>query len=179
MSNQQDLIKRAEKIRLVIFDVDGVLTDGGLYRGDDGQETKRFHSRDGLGMSLLRDSGVDIAFITGRTSNVVEHRAAELKIQHVYQGKREKLPAFEALCEELGIRHDEVAYMGDDLIDLSVLVRVGLALTVSDAHPEVIKRAHWVSHYPGGKGAAREACEMILQYQGRWDAILAKYLGSD
>jgi 3-deoxy-D-manno-octulosonate 8-phosphate phosphatase (KDO 8-P phosphatase) len=176
MTNQDSLMKRVKKIRLVIFDVDGVLTDGGLYHTSDGQEIKRFHSRDGLGIRLLKDNGIATAIITGRQSNVVAHRAKELAIDHVHQGKRHKTEAFLSLCEELSLSADEVAFMGDDLIDLPVMSRVGLALAVQDAHDDVLKHAHWVSQYGGGKGAAREACEMILTTQGKWDDIVAGYL---
>ncbi len=176
MANQQDLIERTKKIRVMVFDVDGVLTDGGLYRSDDGLEIKRFHSRDGLGIRLLQNSGVETAIITGRTSEVVRLRAEELGIEHVYQGRKNKVPALEALAEKLSIGLDNFAYMGDDLVDLPVLTRVGLALTVAQAHHEVIKRAHWVSRFSGGNGAAREACELIMQYQCTWDEAMSGFL---
>lgn len=176
MLNSEDLIKRATEIRLMIFDVDGVLTDGGLFRTDEGPEIKRFHARDGLGMRMLMDSGVDIAIITGRTSEVVKHRATELSITHVYQGKKQKLPSYIELIEQLGLEHEQVAYMGDDLIDLPVLTRVGLAMAPCNAHTEVLSRSHWHSSAMPGNGAAREACELILQAQGKWQAILDSYL---
>lgn len=176
MVNSESLKERAAKIRLVIFDVDGVLTDGGLFRTDEGFEIKRFHSRDGLGMRLLMDNGIDIAIITGRTSDVVQHRAVELSITHIYQGKKQKLPSYLELVEQLNLKHDEVAYMGDDLIDLPVLTRVGLAMAPCNAHAEVISRSHWCSTAKPGNGAVREACELILQAQGKWDAILDGYL---
>lgn len=172
----QELQQRAEKIRLIIFDVDGVLTDGGLYRLDDGQEMKRFHSRDGLGMRLLKEGGLDTAIITGRTSKVVSHRAGELGVKWVYQGKKHKLPAFLELCETASLTPDQVAYMGDDLIDLPVLMRAGLALAPGNAHPEVLQRAHWKSSAMPGNGAAREASEMLLKAIGKWDEVLAGYL---
>lgn len=167
--------KRAEDISLVIFDVDGVLTDGGLYLSDDGQETKRFHARDGLGMKMLHQSGIQLAIITGRTSDVVAHRARELNIDHVYQGRKDKLPAFEQLCASTGKAASEIAYMGDDLIDLPVLRRVGLALTVPNAHDEVAEIAHWVSTASAGNGAAREACEFILRSKGLYGAAVERY----
>ncbi len=176
MLNNHDLKERAKKVRLAIFDVDGVLTDGGLFRTDEGLEVKRFHSRDGLGIRLLIDSGVDVAIITGRSSEVVKHRAAELGITHIYQGKKKKLPSYFDLVEELGLEHDQVAYMGDDLIDLPLLSRVGLAMVPCNAHAEVITRSHWQSSAMPGNGAAREACELILQAQEKWDAILDGYL---
>ncbi len=176
MSESQDLIDRIKHIRLLIFDVDGVLTDSGLYRYDDGQESKRFNSRDGLGIRLLKSTGIKTGIITGRTSAVVEHRASELEIDHVYQGKAQKAETFLSLCEKLNLPHHQVAYMGDDIIDLPVMIRVGLSLTVAGAHPEVAKRAHWVSQFTGGQGAAREACELIMHHQNSWEAVLARYL---
>ena len=176
MTSQLDLNERVKKIRLAIFDVDGVLTDAGLFRTDDGQEIKRFNSRDGLGLRLLQNSGVQLAIITGRNSRVVEHRAAELGISHLYQGCKQKAPAFLEICDKLSVSAEEAAYMGDDLIDLPILTRCGLALAVADGHPEVVSRAHWVSQFGGGKGAAREACELIMKQQGTWQAALDGYL---
>ncbi|HBR95962.1 MAG TPA: 3-deoxy-manno-octulosonate-8-phosphatase KdsC [Gammaproteobacteria bacterium] len=176
MTSQQDLIARAKNIKLIVFDVDGVLTDGGLYRSDDGQETKRFNARDGLGMRLLQRTGITLAIITGRSSQVVEHRARELGIEHVYQGQKAKETAFADLCERLNLQPSDAAYMGDDLIDLPVLTRAGLALAVADAHPEVLSRCHWASQHTGGRGAAREACELIMKHQGTWESTLAGYL---
>ena len=176
MTVSKELISKIKKIRLLIFDVDGVLTNSGLYRLDDGQEGKRFSSRDGLGIRLLQSTGVKIGIITGRTSKVVEHRCRELQIEHVYQGKTEKAATFIGLCEELALSHDEAAYMGDDIIDLPVLTRAGLALTVADAHPDVASRCHWASQAKGGYGAAREACELIMKHQGTWEEVLYRYL---
>ena len=171
-----DLLDRIRRIRVAVFDVDGVMTDSGLYRTDDGLEIKRFSSRDGLGMRLLRDHGVPTAIITGRESQLVAHRARELGVDHLYQGRRKKLPALDELCQALSVSYDQVAYMGDDLIDLPVLTRAGLALGVSNADPEVLKRAHWVATQPAGNGAVREACELILRGQDKWEGILADFL---
>lgn len=162
----QDIYQRARQIKLVIFDVDGVLTDGRIIIGDDGEEYKAFHSRDGHGMKLLQYTGVDIAIITGRTSNVVEHRMQSLGIKHIYQGKQVKLPAFEELVEQLGITPDDCAYVGDDWVDLAIMRRVGLAIAVQDADEMVKKHAHWVTGAGGGKGAAREVCELLMEAQG-------------
>jgi 3-deoxy-D-manno-octulosonate 8-phosphate phosphatase (KDO 8-P phosphatase) len=167
---------KAEKIKLIIFDVDGVLTDGSLFYGDDGQEYKAFQSRDGHGMKMLQKSGVDIAFITGRTSEVVKHRAKNLGIDHVYQGQLQKLPAFKTLLEQLKISPEEVAYVGDDVVDLPVMIRVGLAITVSDGHDLAKKHAHWITQNRGGHGAAREICEFIMQSQGTWDSLIQEYI---
>ncbi len=172
----QDIIEKAREVRLVIFDVDGVLTDGSLFFGDDGQEYKAFHSRDGHGMKMLQKSGVPIGIITGRTSKVVEHRMNNLGIEHVYQGKLDKLPAFEELCAKLGVTPEQVAYVGDDVVDLPILRRVGLAVAVQDAHPLVKQHAHWTSEHGGGRGAARDLCELILSAQGNLDDALAPYL---
>lgn len=174
----QDLLERASRLRLVVFDVDGVLTDGSLYLGDDGQEYKAFNSRDGHGMAMLRDSGVTLAVITGRRSEVVRIRMQSLGIEHVHQGCRDKLPTFLALTQQLGIAHEACAYMGDDLMDLPVMRRVGLAAAVADAHPVVREHADWCAPSAGGRGAARDLCELILRAQGKLDALVAAYLGT-
>ncbi|MCU7854805.1 MAG: HAD-IIIA family hydrolase, partial [Candidatus Thiodiazotropha sp. (ex Lucinoma borealis)] len=135
----QDIHTKASGVKLVIFDVDGVLTDGSLYLGDDGQEYKAFNSRDGHGMKMLQKSGVVIGIITGRTSEVVRIRMEGLGIEHVYQGKHDKLPAYQELRGKLGLTDGQVAYVGDDVVDLPIMRRVGLAIAVNDAHPFVIQ----------------------------------------
>jgi 3-deoxy-D-manno-octulosonate 8-phosphate phosphatase (KDO 8-P phosphatase) len=172
----QDIHAKAAGIKMVIFDVDGVLTDGGLFIGDDGQEYKQFHSKDGHGMVMLQNSGVDIAIITGRTSEVVRIRMASLGIEHVFQGQREKLPAYEALKAATGLDDGQIAYVGDDVVDLPVMVRVGLAVTVQDGHPMAKQHAHWVTASGGGRGAAREVCEMIMDAQGTLAPALQSYI---
>lgn len=172
----QDILEQAARVRLVIFDVDGVLTDGSLFLDDQGVEYKAFHSRDGHGMKMLQLTGVAIAVITGRTSHVVVHRMENLGIRHVYQGQLDKLPAFEAICEELGVPPEAVAYVGDDVVDLPVMKRVGLAVAVGDAHALVRRHAHWTTEAAGGRGAAREVCELLMQAQGTLETELAKYL---
>ena len=171
-----DIHQKARDIRLVIFDVDGVLTDGRLFLGDDGQEYKAFHSRDGHGMTMLLQSGVKIAIITGRSSEVVRLRMAHLGIEHVYQGHRDKLPPYQELKAVLGIDDAQIAYVGDDVVDLPVMGRVGLAIAVQDAHPLVKRHTHWQTHRPGGQGAAREVCELIMEAQGTLPALLEWYL---
>lgn len=166
----------ATRIRLVIFDVDGVLTDGSLFIGDDGQEYKAFNSRDGHGMKMLQTTGVRIAIITGRTSEVVKHRVADLGIEHLYQGQRDKMVAFERLVHDLSLDPSEIAYVGDDLVDLPVMRRVGLAVAVQDAHPLVKQHAHWQTPSNGGRGAARDVCEMIMEAQGTLQSHLQGYL---
>ncbi|NOZ52651.1 MAG: 3-deoxy-manno-octulosonate-8-phosphatase KdsC [Gammaproteobacteria bacterium] len=172
----QDITEKAKQIKLVVFDVDGVLTDGSLFYGDDGQEYKAFNSRDGHGMKMLIASGVDVGIITGRTSDVVKHRMQNLNITHVYQGQLEKLPAFEALLEKLSLTADQVAYVGDDVVDLPVMIRAGLAITVPGAHPLAIKHAHWVTTLDAGRGAARDVCELIMKAQGTYEPAMLKYL---
>lgn len=172
----QDILERAARIRLVIFDVDGVLTDGSLYLSDSGEEYKAFHSRDGHGIKMLQRTGVQVAVITGRTSNVVIHRMRDLGVSLLYQGSIEKLPVFENLIEQLGVEPDHVAYVGDDVVDLPVMRRVGFAIAVQDAHPLVKKHAHWQTPNGGGRGAARDVCELIMEAQGTLDEALGKYL---
>ncbi len=172
----KDILEKAAKVKLVIFDVDGVLTDGSLFFGDDGQEYKAFNSRDGHGIKMLMGHGVELAVITGRSSQVVLHRMKNLGISNIYQGQRDKVPAFEKLLADLGIAAEHTAYVGDDVVDLPVMRRVGLAIAVQDAHAFVKKHAHWQTTSRGGRGAAREVCELILEAQGKLDAELEKYL---
>ena len=171
-----DALRRAESVRLMIFDVDGVLTDGRLYYTDSGAEMKAFSTLDGLGIRMLMSSGIEIAIITGRRSEVVSHRARDLGISHVLQGVAEKRPAVLGLTASLGLAPESCGYMGDDLVDLPVLTRCGFAATTREA-PEIVKRhAHFISTQPAGAGAVREVCEMILKAQGKLDAALAPYL---
>ena len=172
----KDINEKAARIRLLIFDVDGVLTDGSLFVGDDGQEYKAFNSRDGHGIKMLQKYGVEIAIITGRTSQVVEHRMANLGITHIYQGKLDKLPAYEELRKNLGISVEETAYVGDDVVDLPVMRRVGLAIAVQDAHPLVRQHSHWQTPSTGGRGAARDVCEMLMEAKGVLQDELGRYL---
>ncbi len=162
----QDILDRAKQIKLVIFDVDGVLTDGRIIMGDDGEEYKAFHSRDGHGMRLLQYTGVEIGIITGRTSMVVEHRMTSLGINYVFQGQKVKLPAFKELIKALKLKPDQCAYVGDDWVDLAIMRQVGLAIAVQDADSLVKKHAHWITPSKGGHGAAREVCELIMEGQG-------------
>ena len=172
----KDILERAARIRLLIFDVDGVLTDGSLFVGDDGQEYKAFHSQDGHGIKMLQQYGVEIAIITGRTSRVVEHRMANLGIKHVFQGRLEKLPAFEELTQRLSVDPDDTAYVGDDVVDLPIMRRVGLAIAVQDAHPLIKQHAHWQTPRGGGRGAARDVCELLLEAQGNLQRAMERYL---
>ena len=157
-----DLIARARRVRIAIFDVDGVLTDGGLYYSDAGDAMKRFDVRDGMGMKLLQNSGVELAIITSRRAASVRLRADDLGIARVHQGVAEKLVAFETVLAETGVAAEEAAFLGDDLVDLPVLRRCGFAATVAGAPAQVRRHAHFVTRAAGGHGAAREFCEMIL-----------------
>lgn len=170
------VIERARAIKLMVFDVDGVLTDGRLYLGDDGQEYKAFNSRDGHGMRMLMDSGVALALLTGRQSQVVSRRAVDLGIKHVIQGRRDKLPAFDDLLSALNLSPDAAAFVGDDLVDLPVMRRAGLGIAVADAVAEVRAHADWVTSCAGGQGAAREACELIMRAQGQLECQISAYL---
>jgi 3-deoxy-D-manno-octulosonate 8-phosphate phosphatase (KDO 8-P phosphatase) len=172
----QDIYERARKIRMVIFDVDGVLTDGTLYLGDDGQEYKAFHSRDGHGMVTLQATGVAIGVITGRSSEVVRIRMESLGVTRVYQGRRAKGPAYAELKAATGLADEAIAYVGDDVVDLPPMRQVGLAVAVADAHPLVIEHAHWQTRNSGGRGAAREVCELVMEAQGTLGRITTDYL---
>jgi len=167
---------RAKNIKLIVFDVDGVMTDGSLYLCDDGQEYKAFNSHDGLGMKMLKASGVEMAIITGRTSNVVVKRAENTGVAHFYQGVEDKLEALEHLAQKLGLELSQCAFMGDDVLDLPPMRRSGLSLTVPAAPPLVKQHAHYVTTREGGRGAIREVVELIMQAQGTYDAQMARFL---
>ncbi|WP_148895079.1 KdsC family phosphatase [Geothermobacter ehrlichii] len=166
---------RLRKIRLLLLDVDGVLTDGRIIINDRGEETKAFHVRDGHGMKLLQRSGVRIGIITGRQSRVVAHRMRELGVDLVVQGSKNKLLPFRRILEQEGLGEDEVAYVGDDLVDLPILRRVGFAATVADACEDLVSHVHYVASRRGGDGAVREICEMILKARGDWEEVTARY----
>lgn len=170
------LTSRAKLIRLIAFDVDGVMTDGGLYFSDSGEEFKRFNSLDGHGLKMLKASGVELAIITGRTSRCVTARAQNLGISHVYQGVEHKLETMIGLLKKLNLARDAAAYMGDDVVDLSVMRHVGLSITVPEAPQLVREHSNYVTRRGGGHGAVREACELIMSAQGTLDAQLAPYL---
>jgi len=172
----KDILEKAKNIKVVIFDIDGVLTDGSLFIGDDGQEYKAFNSRDGHGLKMLQNNGVLVAIITGRTSEVVKHRIRDLGIKHVYQGQHDKTIAFRDLLETLDISAEECAYVGDDVVDLPVMSQVGLAIAVQDAHHMVLKHSHWQTPSNGGRGAGRDVCEMIMEAQGTLESELNSYL---
>jgi 3-deoxy-D-manno-octulosonate 8-phosphate phosphatase (KDO 8-P phosphatase) len=165
-----DILARAAKIRLVAFDVDGTLTDGRLWYGEDGRETKVFHVHDGLGLKRLQANGVQVALITARISHPVALRAEELDIAHVYQGQGDKRACLLELIDALHLIPEQVAFVGDDLPDLPPMHLAGLAVAVANAHPWVVEQAHWQTRLGGGMGAAREVCDLILRAQGKSDA---------
>lgn len=171
-----DLLQRAKGIRLAVFDVDGVLTDGKLYFLVDGSEFKTFNTLDGHGIKMLINSGVRTAIISGRSTPVVERRARSLGIQHLYQGREDKMAVLDELLAELSLDYQQVAYLGDDLPDLPVIRRVGLGMAVASADGFVRQHAHGTTRARGGEGAAREFCELIMRAQGSLDAAQAAYL---
>ena len=172
------LRERASNIRMLVLDVDGVLTDGKLYFDHDGNEMKAFNSRDGLGMKALQRCGIEVAVISGRKSKVVARRMAQLDIQHVYEGRDDKLNAFLHLLEVTGLDAEQICFAGDDWIDLPVLRRVGLAVSVADAEDLVKQQVHWITKRNGGDGAVREICNLILIAQGKDQIILDEILAS-
>ena len=170
-------MQRAERIKLVLFDVDGVLTDGKLLLQADGSESKQFDIKDGTGIVLAQRAGLKVGFLSARVSPPTQHRAAQLGVTLVHQGVSSKIETYEHIVDKLVLEDEEVAYMGDDIVDLPVLSRVGLAAAPADAAPDVRARVHWVSQAPGGCGAARELIELILRAQRAWESVLLEYLG--
>lgn len=172
---------RARKIKLLLMDVDGVLTDGRIYYVPRPQggflETKTFHSRDGLGLRMARDAGLLLGIISGRSSPVVEHRAKDLGIHFVEQNVLDKLAPYKRILRSANLRDEQVCYVGDDIVDLPILTRVGLAVGVADGHELLQKHVHYLTRAPGGLGAVREAVELILDAQGNWKPILRRLLG--
>ena len=164
------LTERASAVRCVVFDVDGVRTDGKLYLGPDGAEWKAVSVRDGLGLKLLLQAGIEVAVISGRPSAAMQQRFEYLGVRHVWLNVEKKIPAFETLMQKLGLNDAQMAVMGDDVPDLPLMRRAGLALTVADAHPEALAAAHWTSRLGGGGGAVRDAADLILRAQGKDEA---------
>jgi 3-deoxy-D-manno-octulosonate 8-phosphate phosphatase (KDO 8-P phosphatase) len=177
LKGEEEVRRRAGRIKLLILDVDGVLTDGGLIWNDDGRESKMFHVHDGHGIRLLQRAGLEVALLTGRTSLVVDQRAKDLGIKLVIQGSRNKLIDYEEILQLRQLEDQEVAYVGDDLVDIPILKRVGLAVTVAAASPHVQPYCQVSTLNAGGKGAVREVCEFLLQIQGKWEGVTARYLG--
>lgn len=175
-SPSRDALERAARVRLMIFDVDGVLTDGKLWYGPEGEALKVFHAADGHGVKMLAASGVVTALLSGRRAAAVERRAAELGIAYVLQGIEDKRPAFESLLARVGVDAEATGYMGDELVDLPVMIRSGFACAPSEAPAFVRQHAQYVARAPAGGGAAREVCELVMHAQGTLAARLATYV---
>ena len=173
----EELKRRIAPVKLMIFDVDGVLTDGRVIYLDNGTEIKEFDVQDGHGIKLLQRAGIEVALISGRACAAVEHRAAGLGISRVYQGMTVKVDAYELLLSETGLKEHETGYMGDDLIDIPVMRRAGFAVSVPNGVSHVAPYAHYVTKASGGRGAAREVCEMILKGKGLWGEVTMRYFG--
>jgi 3-deoxy-D-manno-octulosonate 8-phosphate phosphatase (KDO 8-P phosphatase) len=170
-----DIRERAARVRIAMFDVDGVLTDGRLCYSDDGRELKWFHVHDGFGLKRLMANGIEVAIITSRMSHIVTERTRELGIAHVYQGQEDKLVCYEQLVHALKLDAAQCAYCGDDLPDLPVMRRVGLSVAVANAHPWVREHAHWRTQHRGGEGAVREVCDLLLAARGVAESELARF----
>jgi 3-deoxy-D-manno-octulosonate 8-phosphate phosphatase (KDO 8-P phosphatase) len=173
---QAVLTERAKRTRLLILDVDGVLTDGRIILDSKDNELKSFHVRDGHGIKMLIKVGIQVAIVTGRYSAVVTRRAQELGISEVYQRCHIKTVAFDHILEKFGLREEEVAYMGDDIVDIPIFRRVGLSIAVNDAADEAKKHAIMVTRGRGGKGAVREVCDFLLKAKGLWEPLIGEYL---
>ena len=167
--------KKAAKIRLMLLHVDGVLTDGGIIIDSRGGETKRFDVRDGQGIALLIRAGITVGFVSGRSSNLVRHRAKELGVRNVYQGVQDKADAYKEIKKKTGFRDEQIAYLGDDIADLPIMRRVGLAMIVRDSWPGLKPRADYVTQARGGRGAVREVSELLLKAQNIWHELLRRY----
>jgi 3-deoxy-D-manno-octulosonate 8-phosphate phosphatase (KDO 8-P phosphatase) len=174
-----DVLSRARRIKLLLMDCDGVLTDGRLWLTDDFDEQKAFHARDGQGISLMHRAGLRTGIVTGRKSTAVERRAHDLKIAYVHQYAKDKVKALEEIIAEAAVSLEECAFAGDDLADIPPMRRVGLAVAVADAVAETKQAAHYVTSLPGGRGAVREVCELILKSQGRWKELMAIFKAED
>ncbi|WP_024792191.1 3-deoxy-manno-octulosonate-8-phosphatase KdsC [Candidatus Ruthturnera calyptogenae] len=170
------LNEQAKNIKLIIFDVDGVLTDGGLYFSDEGVELKRFNSLDGLGIKLLKQNGIEVAVISARSSKNITYRMNDLGIEHFYQGQDDKVVAFNNLIKKLSLQTKQVAYMGDDIIDLPIMRKISLPIAVANAHELVKKNACFITKKIGGHGAVREVCDLLLKAQNTFNKAMRKYL---
>ena len=172
----QDIITMAKRLELVVFDVDGVMTDGGLIFGENGNEYKVFNVKDGHGLVMLRNTGFRVAVITARTSSIVSERMSALGIEYVYQGQYDKGQTMKSLVEDFQLSKEKIAYVGDDLVDIAGMQYAGLAIAVADAHPMVIKQADWTTTARGGQGAVREVCDLIMQAKGTLEKQVNRYL---
>lgn len=178
--SKEQVRRHARKVKLLLLDVDGVMTDGRIYYvprpGGGLFETKTFHSRDGIGIRYAREAGIKVGIISGRCSDTVRYRAAELKLDFIEENHLKKIPPYERILQAAGANDDEVCYVGDDLVDLPILKRVGFAVCVQNGHPLLHRHVHYVTQAPGGLGAIRETIEIILEAQGRWKAVVDGYL---
>ena len=170
------LKEKIRPIKLLLMDVDGVMTDGGITIDNQGVESKTFHVRDGHGIKLLQRAGVKVGIITGRESEVVKHRASELGIEILYQGMKVKMDAYRQILADEGLKDDEVAYIGDDVVDLPVLNQVGFSVAVADASESLKPYVDYIAALNGGRGAVREVTELILKGQGLWDDVMKRYI---
>lgn len=176
MEDSGDVERRAARVRLLLLDCDGVLTDGRITPVEGGEELKSFHTHDGHGLVMLHRAGLRSGIISGRTSRLVELRASDLGISFVRQGALNKIEVFESLLAEAGVEPGHAAYVGDDVVDIPLMRRCALGVAVADATPDTRAAAHHVTRLPGGAGAVREVCELILKAQGRWDELMKRYL---
>jgi 3-deoxy-D-manno-octulosonate 8-phosphate phosphatase (KDO 8-P phosphatase) len=172
----RNCLPKAKAVKLLLLDVDGILTDGSISYTDEGSEVKTFNARDGFGITLLRQAGVEVGLITARSSKALERRVKDLNLSHVYQGKRKKVLVFEEIIRKEGLSPHEVAYMGDDWLDLALLRRVGFSATAADGTPEVKEVADYVARRNGGQGAVREVCDLIIDARGMYENLLNQYL---
>ena len=172
----ESVVSKARQIKLVICDVDGVLSNGQVIIGNDGEELKTFNIKDGFGLKCLQQAGISVAIITGRQSNIVAKRCRELGIKHYYQGQSNKQAAFDELCQELSVSPEEVCHIGDDLPDLPLICQVGLGITVADGHWLMQQHADWITPSNGGFGAVRDVCDLILDSQNKLEVIHQNYL---
>lgn len=173
--NTTALTPKIKDIRLLLLDVDGVLTDGSIIYSNGKSETKAFNVKDGLGLKLIMQVGINVGLVTGRTSKALIRRCRDLNIRHIYDGVRQKAPLLDKIIVDTGVNADCTAFMGDDLPDLPLMKRVGLSVAVADAHKAVREYSDWVTRAPGGRGAVREVCDALLKAQGHWDKILEQY----
>ncbi len=171
-----DVFAKAAQVRLMIFDVDGVLTDGSLYYDANGEAIKRFNVMDGLGIRLLQQAGISTAIISARRSDIVSKRAADLGIAHLIQGQHDKLTAYRELSQQLGVSPAQTGFIGDDVVDLSLLEQVGFAVAVANAHTDLLAHVCYQTRASGGNGAVREVCDLILKAQNKYDAYAASRL---
>ena len=176
MVEPEEIERRARRVKLLLMDCDGVLTDGRITLVGDAEEEKSFHTRDGHGIVMLQRAGLRTGIISGRTSAAVVRRAADLRIEFVRQGSLNKVEQFDEVLAAAGVAAEETAFVGDDVVDIPLMRRSGLAVAVADATPETRAAAHYVTHLPGGHGAVREVCELILKAQGRWEELMKRYV---